>query len=353
MLQAFARERPAGVEALWVAPAPHWMPPEWLPALVAGRREAAQCLLPLAPLAAAAGVAFATGMPRALDAAARVLHLSDGRTAEYDCLSLADGPVPPPELLPGARGQALVAVPPEPWAQLLPAVAELARERVLDVVVAGSGERAFELALAFEQRLNGAGPERARVAWVCGPRAWLPGWPRRAREAAARALAARRITCFHEPAAAVQPGAVVLASGARLACDVPVLADVGGPPAWLAGSGLALDEAGFVSTAASGQSVSRPEVFVAGPATPGAALADNLRRAAGGGELRPLPRAVGGLRFLGLGAQGAVVAWAGVSVAGRWVAAWQARRESRAWAALAAGQAAAMPPVPAAPTRAA
>ena len=72
------------------------------------------------------------------------------------------------------------------------------------------------------------------------------------------------MTVFRDSCAALERGAVVLGSGARLACDAPVLATGAQAPGWLAGSGLALDERGFVLTGPTLQSTSHAQVFAAG-----------------------------------------------------------------------------------------
>lgn len=315
VLQDFARERPAGVEAVLVATGGETVSAGSLPRLVSGRDDPARLTVALSPLAAAAGVALVAGSVAGLDARARVVRLADGRQAEYEQLSIDGGAAQARDLLPGAREHALFVRPAETFTRLLPAVLSLSQQRVLDLVVIGGGTEAFELALAFAVRFSAEGTERARVALVAGAEGPLPGWPAAAQRAGARALARRRITVFREPATALRPGAVVLSSGARLACDVPVLASGVGAPEWLAGSGLALDPQGRVQAGPTLQSVSHPEVFAAGEAAAaeGRALAENLRRAAGGGVLQPWAATVPALRRLSCGDRRAIAVWRGLA----------------------------------------
>ncbi len=340
LLRELARERIAAAEVMLVSPRPTLLHPAMLPGLVAGRHEAAACTLALAlaPLAQAAGVRFVEGQATALNAAQRIVTLADGRAAEYDLLSIATGQAPRRDMLPGAAGQALFARPAAAFVQLLPPLLDLAARRVLDIVVIGGGVTAFELALALQQRLGAPDDERARVALVTGGPEPLAGWPAGATAAAAQLLRQRRITVFREPAARIEPRAVVLQSGARLACDAPVIANEGEGPAWLAGSGLALDGQGFVATGETLQSVSHPEVFAIGEVAAGpgrsdpraaAALAVNLRRHAGGGDLMPFaPRSrIPAVAELGDGR--ALAAWGSWWTMGRWAGAWKARAERR------------------------
>ena len=116
-------------------------------------------------------------------------------------------------------------------------------DRVLDVVLIGGGAAGMELAMALQFRLAGQGDERARVALVTGGPPPLFGYPQTVIERGLKALAQRRITVFHDSCASIEPGALHLGSGARLACDAPVIATGGDAPPYLAGSGLRHAEA--------------------------------------------------------------------------------------------------------------
>ena len=87
------------------------------------------------------------------------------------------------------------------------------------------------------------------------------------------ALRKRHITVLREGASAIAPGEVTLQSGARLACDVPLLLLTPHLPDWLSQSGLALDERHQVQTDAALRSASHSFVFVNAQAP-----ADNARR---------------------------------------------------------------------------
>ena len=146
---------------------------------------------------------------------------------------------------------------------------------------------------------------------------------------------------FRDSCAALVPGAVVLGSGARLACDAPVLATGAQAPAWLVGSGLALDERGFVCTGPTLQSTSHAEVFAAGDVATrvdaphaksgvhavraGPALALNLRRFIGGGRLEPHTPQRRTLNLISCGERSAIVSWGDWSAQGRWAWWWKDR----------------------------
>ena len=116
---------------------------------------------------------------------------------------------------------------------------------------------------------------------------------------------------------------MVLASGARLACDVPLLVLSQSTPAWLHDTGLADSAEGAMSlgqhilTDTHERSTSHPEVFFVQQDS--SVLAHNLRAAMNAelAQLRPLPTP--GVRFLYAGSQHALLSWRTHCVQGRFV----------------------------------
>ena len=341
VLQALAREPLVGAEVALITPFARQLYSGMVPGLVAGHYRAEQCAIALQPLAAAARVHFIEGSAVALDAAARRVTLADGRIAQYDVLSLDTGAVMDRDQLPGAREHGLFVRPIEHFVRLLDGLLDLASRRVLDVVVIGGGAAGVELALALQHRLAGRGEERARVALVTGGPEPLAGYAPGVMQRAARVLARHHVTVFRDSCTALVTGAVVLGSGARLACDAPLLATGAQAPAWLAGSGLALDERGFVRTGPTLQSTSHAEVFAAGDVATrvdaphaksgvyavraGPALALNLRRFIGGGPLEPHTPQRRTLNLISCGERQAIVSWGEWSAQGRWAWWWKDR----------------------------
>ena len=344
VLQALAREPLAGAQAVLITPHGHLSYSGMVPGVVAGHYAPDQARIPLAPLCAAAHVTLVQGQAVALDAAQRLVTLSDGRVAEYDVLSLDVGGAQDRDALPGAREHALFVRPIETLVSVLDRLREQASRRPLDVVVVGAGAAGFELALALAwglAHLTRPGEGSSRVALVTGGGEPLAGYPRVVVAHGLKALARHKVTLFREASVAVEAGALVLASGARLACDVPVIATGVGAPAWLLGSGLALDERGFVRTGPTLQSASHPEVFAAGDVAvrddaphprsgvhavrAGPPLALNLRRFIGAGQLQaytPQPRT---LNLLSCGERRAIMAWGDWVAEGRWAWWWKDR----------------------------
>jgi selenide,water dikinase len=227
----------------------------------------------------------------------------------------------------------------EHFVQLYERVLALAAERVLDIVVIGGGAAGFEVALAVNHRLNGAGEGRGRVCLVTGDATVLPGFHPPVQERARRALRRARVTVLNQRCVEIGAGRVQLDNGARLVCDVPLLALPTVAPGWLQRSALALDAQGFVSTTPTLQSASHPEVFAAGDVASrndrdlprsgvfavraGPALALNLRRRLAGGPLQPWQPQRRSLYLLSCGQRRAIASWGQLSAQGRWVWAWK------------------------------
>ncbi|MCW5636906.1 MAG: FAD-dependent oxidoreductase [Rubrivivax sp.] len=273
VLREMGRERFAAAEVTLVTPFARQIYSGMVPGIVAGHYQADDAAIPLAPLAAAAGVAMHETAAVALDAARRQVRLADGRTLGYDVLSLDVGSDMDRGRLPGAREHAIFVRPIETFLAAVENVLDAAAERPLDIVIVGGGAAGVELALAFQFRLGLLGPigarghEAGRVALVVGGERVLPGYPEAVRRHAEQALDRNRVTLFRDTCTEVRADAVVLASGARVACDAPVIATGSEAPRWLAGSGLALDGQGYVVTGPTLQSGSHPEVFAAGDVT--------------------------------------------------------------------------------------
>lgn len=337
VLEALAAQPLPAAQVTLVSPFAASVYSGMVPGVVAGHYETQACLIPLAPLAARARVQRVEGTAVALDAAARRVTLADGSTLAYDVLSLDTGAAMDREVIPGAREHALFVRPIEHFVRLVEPLFALAGERALSVVVVGGGAGGVELALALQHRLG----ERARVSLVTGGTPPLPEHPPGVGRRAQRALKRARITVLEDSCTEITASHVVLGRGARLECDAPVLAIGASAPPWLRGSGLALDERGFVATGATLQSTSHAEVFAAGDVAgridaphpksgvyavrAGPPLALNLRRFVAGGTLEPWQPQRHALGLLSCGRRYAIATWGGRSAEGRWVWWWKDR----------------------------
>lgn len=335
VLAAMAREPMPGVQAVLVTPFARQLYSGMLPGWMAGHYALDDCAIALEPLARAARVELALASATAIDAAERSVTLSDGRVAEYDVLSVDVGSQQDREAIEGARTRGLFVRPIEHFVKLYESLLELAATRVLDVVVLGGGAAGFEIALALQHRLQA----QVRVCLVTGDTNVLPGFDDRVRRRAIDRLRRARITVINQLCTEIGDTHVLLDNGARLVCDVPLMALPVSAPPWLRDSGLALDERGYIATGPTLQSTSHPQVFAAGDAASrqdqrlprsgvfavraGPALALNLRRALAGGVLQPWRTEPRSLYLLSCGERRAIASWNGWSAHGRWVWWWK------------------------------
>lgn len=340
VLHGLAHKRPADLKITVIAPYPRQLYSGMVPGFVAGHYALDQCVIPLAGLLAGCGARYIEGSAVALDAVAKTVTLASGESLAWDWLSLNTGPVMDREKIeaqmPGAREHALFVRPIEAFGQLWPQVAALGRSRPMHVAVVGAGAAGLELAMAAAHALGSAGcAPGGRVSLVTGgpPPAW--NYPAGVQRRVLQALRRLQITVLHYACVGMSAGEIRLAGGARLACDAPLLALGAQAPGWLAGSGLALDDAGFVAVNQFQQSTSHAQVFAAGDVASrvdaphprsgvyavraGPPLLANLRAAWQGQPLRAYEPPRRTLNLISCGGRDAIAAWGGLHVQGGWV----------------------------------
>jgi pyridine nucleotide-disulfide oxidoreductase family protein len=336
VLEALGKTRLAGGDVLLVTPHPRQLYSGMVPGLIAGRFAEADCAIDVMHLARNAGVHFRLGQAVALDAAAREVTLADGERIGYDVLSINTGPVQERDRIPGAREHALFVRPIENFVTLWPATRTLAEERPLAVVLIGGGAAGVELALAVRSALG----ERAELSLVAEG-GLLAAYTERVRERVARACKRARVQVLPGRVSAIERRHVVVGETMRLVCDVPVVATGSDAPAWLAGSGLALDERGFVRVGATLQSASHANVLAAGDITvrddaphprsgvyavrAGPVLAANLRAVVAGGAPAPYVPQPRSLNLLSTADGRAIASWGTWSAQGRLMGWWKDR----------------------------
>ena len=317
-----------------VSPYPRQLYSGMLPGFIAGHYGLAQCGIELEPLLAGTPIRLILRSAIALDAAASQITLDNGTVLGFDWLSVNTGPVQDRQRLetqmPGVREHGLFVRPIEAFGALWPRVAELAQTQALRLTLVGGGAAGIELAMAIRHRLPGAA-----LTLLTGGSPLAANSPRAVQRRVAGALKDRNITVLVDAAIGFAAAEVQLASGARLACDVPLIATGAQAPAWLQGSGLALDAQGFIAVDACLRSTSHPHVFAAGDVSSrtdrplarsgvyavraGAALADNLEAALSGQALKPHQPPAHTLNLLSCGTREAIASWGPLSAQGRWV----------------------------------
>jgi selenide,water dikinase len=283
-----------------------------LPGLIAGHYGFDQTHIDLGPLARFAGARLYHDEVIGLDLEAKRVLCRNHPPVAYDLLSLNIGSAPNTADVPGAAAHAIPVKPIDRfvahWDALVRRVLERTRPSRIGVVGAGAG--GVELLLAVRHRLAAllAGAGRAVEApsyhLVSDTPVILPSLNARARKRFARVLAARGVTVHtDQKVTLVEAGLLHCASGLALPLDEILWVTAADAAPWLAQTGLALDERGFIEVDERLQSVSHADVFAAGDiasvsAHPrpksgvfavrqGRPLADNLRRRLLGRKARP------------------------------------------------------------------
>lgn len=263
VLADMARQPWAGVEVTLVTPQPVLFHFPMVAGYVAGRYTLEACNVAIEPMIRAGALTWLQRSVVGLDANRRSVKLDDGTELPYHWLSVNTGAVQDRDKiereLPGAREHALFVRPFASLGLLWPKVIELAASRALRIAVVGGGDSGIELAMAMRRRL----PQVALTLvaghpWLCAEQ------PEDMHERLACALKQRRIDVLPDRAVRLDSDELTLASGARLACDVAVIATGVTAPAWLQGSGLALDAHGFASVDACHRSSSHANIFATG-----------------------------------------------------------------------------------------
>ncbi|MCY3752978.1 MAG: selenide, water dikinase SelD [Alphaproteobacteria bacterium] len=325
-----------------------------LPGLVAGAYSHEEAHVDLAPLAAFAGARLVHGAVTGLDLD-RNEALIDGRPPlAFDLVSLDIGSAPSPAGIEGAE-HALPVKPVDRFLECWAAVEDRAVEAGgrFRLVTVGAGAGGVELTLALKRRLaarlaeRGMSAEGLQLTVVSDMNEVLPAYGRAAR----RRIEAALHRCGIEPrtgvrVAAVAPDGAVTETGEMLPADAVVLATPAAPAGWVAASGLAVDERGFVKVGRDLCSLSHPQVFAAGDiaafgarALPksgvfavrqGPVLAENLRRlATGSGSLRPYKPQKRTLALISTESGQAVASWGPFAAAGGWAWRWKDRIDRR------------------------
>ncbi|AMK21643.1 FAD-dependent oxidoreductase [Sphingobium sp. TKS] len=303
-----------------------------LPGWLAGIYQAHDLLIDLKPLAERAGAQLILADVVGLDPARRTLSLSSGEEMGFDLLSLAIGGETDTSAL-AASGDRLLPVRPvgafmARWSNLLEAKT---LAPVINVAVVGGGAAGVELALGVDVALRNTF-RSYRVSLVTPSDGFLSGHAAQVRKLAIMELADRGIA-VHFTQAAGEDNGLLLASGNFLPADCIIAATGSRAPRWLAQSGLACNEQGFVAVGADLRSTSHTEIFAAGDVIDrsdrklersgvhavkaGPVLAANLRATLSGISLQQYQPRNRTLYLLALGNRRAIASWGGIVTSGK------------------------------------
>jgi len=318
-----------------------------LPGHIAGHYSFDDCHIDLFRLAQFAGARFYHDDVVGLDTANGKVLCRTHPPVGFDVCSINVGSTPQMGRVPGAAAHA-VPVKPIPgfnarWLALLARVRQHPGRTTIALVGGGAG--GVELTLSMQHRLRaeltalGRNPDDLAFHLFTRDAQVMPTHNPWVRRHFTRVLAQRGVH-LHTGAEVVQVGAGCLttAAGQTVAADEIVWVTQAGGPAWLQGSGLALDAEGFVKVNGHLQT-SHPQVFAAGDVCAfgprplekagvfavrmGPPLADNLRRAVRGVPLKPYKPQRHWLSLVSTGDRHAVASRGPFGWAGDWVWRWK------------------------------
>ena len=324
LLEGLAAGHVKAVDPVLVSATPGYVHDAMQPGWLAGRHDEPAMTIDLPSLAQRAGCRYIEADIKRVDAAARTLEFTDGRSETWEALSLARSSIPCDARVQGA---AEFSVPIRPMARARDIMTSVERaqqafdQREIRIAVVGASGRGFETACALRARLLRDGTS-ATIMLVDGESHLLPHCPAGARTLAARVL--RRLNIASALGARVldvSRRGLRLTSGAIMPADVVVWTVGNTPAAGFASSGMTLDDRGFIRFDELLRSVSHPDVFVAGEsADMGTALTDNVAAFCGDA---PAPRyrryqpPTRQLVLLDCGDGSALLAYGGVAREGR------------------------------------
>jgi len=343
VLRRFALTPDAQVSLTLVSPESAMCYSGMFPGLVAGHYTPRDTHIELSPLAASAGARFVVDRVVALDLYTRTATLASGQREAFDFLSLDIGSTPDV----GVPGAAELAVAVKPIEAFLAAWDRLQAEAltggVRTIAVVGGGAGGVEMLLAMQHRLASVmGADVPRFALVTDTASILAQHSPIVRARFGRILVERGVVLhLASPVTAVERGTLIVTEGRRVAVDRIVWATSAAAAPWLAESGLACNDRGFVRVDDHLRSTSHDVVFAAGDCAAqldhprpksgvfavrqGPPLAANLRRAANGAALRRYVPQRHALALISTGGKHAIASRGPFVAEGDWVWHWKNR----------------------------
>jgi selenide, water dikinase len=244
-----------------------------LPGYVAGHYSHRDVHIDLQQLAKFAGAALCHDEVIGIDRQAQTVLRRHGAPLRYDLLSLNLGATPQVARVPGALAHSVPVKPivrfNQRWLALLERVRQQAGSTTIAVVGGGAGGVELLLAMQYrlqrELRLAGRSPDDLRFYLITQSADILPTHNPGVRRRFHAVLAERGVQVHAgTEVREVLAGRLRTAAGGVIDADEIIWVTQAGGAPWLATTGLALDENGFVQVNAHLQSVTDPRVFAAG-----------------------------------------------------------------------------------------
>ena len=311
-----------------------------VPGFVAGQYSLDEVSVNLDRLCVLGGHRLIVGEITGLDPIAQKITLQGRPPVEFDTASINVGSTPDLDAIPGAETFATPVKPIEGFARRFEELQ--ARSSAGSIAIVGGGAGGVELALALSARF----PTR-KIALIDRHPKLLSRLPQSAASWAEARLRERGVELhLGENVVEISPKGAV--TERLIPSDLTLLVTGSKAPDWVAESGLAKDERGFMRVSAALQSTSHPAVFGAGDCVhydafprekagvfavrAGPGLADNLRRVALNAAVVPLHMQQRGLQLIGDGKGKACAVWGPLALtsAGKALFHWKDRID-RVW----------------------
>ena len=348
VLRSFALQRAPEVEITLVTPYPSFTYSGMITGHFAGDYELDDLAVDLRALASRAGAEVVLASASLVDGRRRELFCSNGTVLPYDVLSLDVGSMTSVDNVAGVAQRAFAVRPLERLVKAFNDILVRGREGHMAVVtIVGGGAASVELALTMNHRFRRELFEVAtHVRVVADTPHLVPELSPGARR--------RLLRCMERHGVEWQVGSAVaevgddylrLANGLTFSTDAVIWATGAAAQPWIAQSGLACDDRGFMLTNDLLQSPSHPEIFGAGDCVnelghplPKAGvfavraapvLAHNLRATLEGGALRPFVTKRDYLALISTGGRHAVGNYGSWGFGGRWAWYWKDRIDRR------------------------
>jgi selenide,water dikinase len=247
-----------------------------LPGYISGHYSFDDVHIDLGRLCAFAGARFYHDAVVGIDRERQRVLCRDRPPVPYDLLSINIGSTPQVQQVEGAQA---LAVPVKPiaqfnqrWLALLDKVLHWPVQRgPMTVAVVGGGAGGVELVLSMQYRLRrelkamGRNPEAMRFVLLTSSDTVLPTHNPGVRARFARVLRERHVEVHtRSEVVKVSPGCLHTQDGRTFDADETLWVTQAGGPAWLQGTGLALNERGFIRVNEQLQTLTDPAVFAAG-----------------------------------------------------------------------------------------
>lgn len=319
-----------------------------LPGFIAGHYSCEDVHIDVRRLAEFAGARYYQDEVTGIDRTARRVICRNRPPVAYDLLSINIGSTPHLASVAGADAHAVPVKPIRQFTQRLRDLVDRVREHAgpFTLAVVGAGAGGVEMALSLHTRLRqeiraqGRDPDTLAVHLFGADADILPTHNRRVRRTFEGVLAERGIV-VHRNAEVIEVSAGHLKTrhGDTVAADETIWVTQAGGADWLAHTGLALDDAGFIRVTDTLQTETDPRIFATGDCASmighrlekagvfavrmGPVLAGNLRSAVLGQPLKPYRPQRRWLALISTGDRHAIASRGALFARGDWVWRWK------------------------------